>query len=436
MVSGDFRAFQRQFFQSLRDRPLDLCNPEDRALYEPLYTDSDDPVARLHDTIDFSVAESVQLVAGFRGTGKTTEFSRLEARLRENGFLVVRVDLDSYLDLHSPVDVTDFLLVLSGAIGDRLRDPDLLAEGAAGFRFWDEAKALLRGVSLDGLTVSGEVSAGPVNLAAGIKADPTIRAKIRSALQGQLPQLVAQVHAHHVRVIEALRQRHGADARLVVIVDSLEHIRGTTGSAEAVHASVQSLFFAHARHLQLPDTHMVLSVPPVLALQADNLAAQFVNGAVQAWSSCEVVDRRGNLRQESLDRLLRLVSRRGDWHRLIPDETAMRRLLVASGGYIRDLLNMLIEAIHLAREGSPAPDVAERVIANARRSYQPLYADEVKVLARIAQARDLGAIAVEEKPYILRFLDAHLVLCYLDTQGFWYDVHPLVREQVLGAGDA
>lgn len=432
MVSAEFRAFQRQFFQSLRDRPLDLCNPADRALYEPLYTDSDDPVARLHDTIDFAVAESVQLVAGFRGTGKTTEFSRLEARLRENGYLVVRIDLDSYLDLHSPVDVTDFLLVLSGALGDRLCEPELLGDSAASFRFWDEARALLRGVRFEG-QLGGSIETNGMTLAAGIKADPTVRAKIRAALQGQLPQLVAQVHAHHVKVIDALRQRHGADARLVVIVDSLEHIRGTTGSAEAVHASVQSLFFAHARHLQLPDTHMVLSVPPVLALQADNLAAQFVNGAVQAWSSCEVVDRRGDLREASLDRLLRLLSRRGDWARLVPDEASMRRMLIASGGYIRDLLNMMIEAIHLAREGGPAPDVADRVIASARRSYQPLYADEVKVLARIAQARDLGAIAVEEKPYILRFLDAHLVLCYLDTEGFWYDVHPLVRAQVLGA---
>src|SRR6187401_243199 len=125
MSQSEFRTFQRGFFQALRDRPLDVSDPVDAALYEPLHDRHHDPVRRLHDTIEFSVGESVQLVAGFRGTGKTTEFSRLEKQLWESGMLVVRVALDEYLELYSPVDVTEFLLVLSGAIGHRLRDERL-----------------------------------------------------------------------------------------------------------------------------------------------------------------------------------------------------------------------------------------------------------------------------------------------------------------------
>jgi hypothetical protein len=86
----------------------------------------------------------VQLVAGFRGTGKTTEFSRLEQKLWEAGYLVVRVDLDEYVDMHSAVDVRDFLLVLAGAISEKLTNERLLGEDEGIERsFWERAKSLI-----------------------------------------------------------------------------------------------------------------------------------------------------------------------------------------------------------------------------------------------------------------------------------------------------
>lgn len=422
-----FRARQRAFFQALRDRPLDLEVEADRALYEPLHDTVDDPVVRLHDTIEFSVGESVQLVAGFRGTGKTTEFSRLEQRLWDHDYLVIRVDLDDYLDLHSPVDIVDFLLVLSAAISDRLASDRLLGADAIQWSFWDRARSAL-GLNIDHFAVN----AGPVQMTIGLKDDPTIRDRIREALAGRLPRLVQEVRAHHEGVLGALRAKWGEDTRLVVIVDSLEHIRGTLDTRREVYASVQELFLGHARHLQLPSTHMVLSVPAFLALQADNLAAQFVNGAVQAWTSARVAQRDRSPDRATVDRLVRLVERRGDWHLILPDREALERVILASGGYLRDLLNMLVEGVHLA--GRVPPEVAaERVVGAARRSYQPLYMDEIDLLRRIAEARDLGAVRVAERTYLLRFLDAHLVLCYLDGTGFWYDVHPLVRD-LLGDG--
>jgi hypothetical protein len=39
-------------------------------------------------------------------------------------------------------------------------------------------------------------------------------------------------------------------------------------------------------------------------------------------------------------------------------------------------------------------------------------------------------IEVSEQDHVLRFLDAGLVLCYLNDD-YWYDVHPLVRNVVL-----
>lgn len=426
MSKNDLRAFQRQLFQALRDRPLNLLDEQDRKLYEPLYDDEHDPVRRLFDTIEFSDIESVQLVAGFRGTGKTTEFSRLEARLWENGYFVIRVDLDAYVDMHSAIDIRDFLLILAGAISDQLTSERLLGQ-VEGMKksFWERARGLIP-TKLEA-DVSVPLPGAEVKLA--LRSDPAFRDKVRDALAGRLALLESEVHAHHRDILDALSARAGKQVRLVVILDSLEHIRGTGQSTEAVRRSIEELFFTHASRIGLPNTHIVLSVPAFLALRADNLAAQFVNGAVQAWPACRVRDRHGQPVKSVNDRLAALVAKRGDWKRILPDREALDTLILASGGYLRDLLNMLVEALHLAGRGV-GPDNAKKVIDIARRAYLPIYKDEIDILKRIAEARNLKTVTVEEQDYVLRFLDAHMVLCYLNDD-FWYDVHPLVRDEVL-----
>ncbi|MDI1483132.1 hypothetical protein [Polyangium sp. y55x31] len=425
MEQPDLRSVQKALFQALRDRPLDLLDEADRKLYEPLHDDDHDPVKRLFDNIEFSENESVQLVAGFRGTGKTTEFSRLERDLWEHGYLVIRVDLDEYLDMHSAIDIRDFLLIMAGAISDRLTDERLLGVNEGLEKgFWERARDLIPG-GVEARESTVKTPVGDLKLA--FRSDPSFRERVRKAFAGRLAELVEQVRVHHANVLKALATRARKAVKLVVILDSLEHLRGTFEKAEDVRRSVEELFLTHATHIGLPNTHMVMSVPAFLVLQGDNLAAQFVNGAVQAWPAYRVANRAGE-RTAVVDRMVSLVSKRGDWRRLLPDQPALEKLILASGGHLRDLLNMLIEAIHLAGKGV-SPEAAEKIVNIARRAYMPLYKDEIGVLRRIAESRDVREINTDEQEYLLRFLDSGLVLCYMNDD-FWYDVHPLVRDVV------
>lgn len=424
-IPTEFRALQKKLFQALRDRPLNLMDEEDRKLYEPLHDERHDPVDRLLDVIELSEIQSVQLVAGFRGTGKTTEFSRLEKLLWERGFHVIRVDLDEYVDMHSAVDIRDFLLVLAGAISDKLTGERLLGEEKGTQKsFWEKVRGLVPEMPKE-ITAKGGIA--DVKLALG--SDPGFRGQIRERLATRLGELTRQVREHHLDVLKALRERAGREVRLVVILDSLEHLRGTGETADEVRRSVEELFLMHAAQISLPDTHMVLSVPAFMFLRAHNLAAQLMNGGVEAWPAYRVQDRAGR-RTEVVDRVIRLVERRGDWRKILPDQAALERLILASGGHLRDLLNMLVEALHRAGHGV-TPDAADRVIGTARRAYTPLYKDEIDVLGRLARKRSLEDIGMSEHDHVLRFLDAGLVLCYLNDD-YWYDVHPLVRDLVLG----
>jgi hypothetical protein len=395
----------------------------DRALYVPLHDDLHDPIKRLFDTIDLSGEQSVQLVAGFRGTGKTTGFSGLEKRLWEEGFHVIRVDLDEYVDMHSAVDIRDFLLILVGAISDQLTSERLLGpEKGVEKSFWERAKGWMP------MPKEVTAKAGLADVKLALRTDQGFRGQVRDRLSGRLAELTKQVRDYHLDVLESLRQRAKKDVRLVVILDSLEHLRGAGETAEDVRRSVRELFLTHAERISLPSTHMILSVPAFLVVEANNLEAQFVNGVVQAWPAYRVRNRE-QARTEVVDRMRELVERRGDWRKILPDEQALESLILASGGHLRDLLNMLIEALHLAGHGVTA-DAAARVISVARRAYMPLYKDEIDVLGRIAKDRSLKGINLEEQDYILRFLDTGLVLCYLNDD-YWYDVHPLVRDAVL-----
>lgn len=432
MTRREWLELRRRYTRNLKLRALDYSDASDRALYAPVHEGAHDPVARLMRTIDDDEDQSTQLVAGFRGTGKTTEFSRLEAMLWEGGYLVARVDLDEHIDHHSPIDVREFLLVMAGALGERLLDPRLLGDEAVALGFWSHVSVVLPELPTDLLTVRD--AAGVVVQTAewkrALREDLDFRERVRKAIGGRLALLEGIVRAWHERVLAALQKRHG-HARLVLIVDSLEHIRGTYETAPQVHESVRELFLAHGRRLAMPRTHTVFSVPAFMALYADNVAAEFA-GSLVAWSACHVFRREGGdlaLDADTVARLVELVEKRIEWRRVLRDRDALVDVIKASGGSMRDLLKMLAEALASVPEPDSPPVSAEVPITAVQRGYATLWADQIAVLRKIAAHRGFEGLDSKNREQVAAFLDAGVVLCYLNGD-FWYDVHPLMKPRL------
>src|SRR6516164_4465695 len=101
------------------DAPLE----PDSELYEPLYDQSpDDPIGLIFRDIVFSEVQSLNFISGFRGSGKTTELSRLRKKLRDDGFFVAYANALDYVLPSEPVDISDFLIVLAGSFSDSLEE--------------------------------------------------------------------------------------------------------------------------------------------------------------------------------------------------------------------------------------------------------------------------------------------------------------------------
>lgn len=418
---SDDRAFLKTFFQRVLDRPLEPDDGRYVDLYQGSAVLSDDPVERLAKAIEFSPGESVQLLSGFRGTGKSTELKRLAVRLQRAGFKVVFLDMDNYLSMSAPVDVSDFLTAIAGAFGEALAAPDLLGKDMTKESYWDRFAAFLKrtNISVPEIGVSG--------LKSILKSDPTFLKRLQERLAAHLGALTVDVWAYFQECVKKVKARFGDETEVLVIVDSMEHVRGSYLNAKEVQASVETLFAGHADKLKIPYVHLVYTVPPYLKVRSMNLGMLYGIGAVQVFPAIKIRDARGTVHMTGIGALKTLVERRGDWRRLLSDEACLDKVIAYSGGNIRDLLRLLSEIILRARSLPVSPEVVDAAIDQMRTEFLPLAENDAVWLAKIAETHEASLGDMEHLVELTRFFDTHVVLCYRDGPE-WYDVHPLVKE--------
>jgi hypothetical protein len=125
-LSKDDREFVRGVYRLVADRALEPDDP----LYEPIHEqmNEDDPVAIMQSRIELADVQTMQLYSGFSGSGKTTELFRLRRNLREQGYVVLYADADSYVNYVEPLTIADMLMVAAGAFSDADLAPCRIAE--------------------------------------------------------------------------------------------------------------------------------------------------------------------------------------------------------------------------------------------------------------------------------------------------------------------
>jgi hypothetical protein len=438
MAHNAEEPYLKAFYQALAEQPLEPDDPRYIHLYEGESLTSGDPIAALAQTIEWNPIESKQLFSGFRGTGKSTELRRLRSMLSKSpATRVVLCDMEEYLNLTTPVDISDFLVSVAGAFSDELRrDPELLGQDPSHQSYWTRFSSFLTRTRIEIPTIdsSGKGDNTSAGVKISLKADPTFRQKVQEHLRGHLGALVGDVKSFMEDCFKAMRKRHGDDVRVVLLLDSIERIRGTSLNTAEVAASVQSLFEGHADKLGFPYIHVIYTVPPWLKIKAPGVAGAYSNS--QQIPCVKIREKDGSICQAGLDTLERLISKRGDWQRLLGERAALDRLALASGGYLRDLFRLLQSLLVLSSHKSLPADAArlEFVEHEIRNSYLPIPNDDALWLDRIAETHTAELDSEAYLYRLARYFDTHLVLAYRNGEE-WWSVHPLVAEHVKRQAD-
>lgn len=444
---NDVRARAKAFYNALDfGRPINFGMDQlvraDQALPRTLYVESLhggegtlDPVQELADQIDLSESAGAYLFTGNRGTGKTTELMRLAQKLDGYGCEVLYVDLSEYINVTQRVEITDFLISMLGALSDKIKERFNEDVGKAGYfeRVWS---FLHSEIKFDEIPLP----TGPVELKAALVQTPHFKEELQRRTRGHVQTLAHSAREFALEVVELVRKKRIApDLKVVLIVDSVERLRGV-GRPEQVRdvfKSVETLFNSHAELLRFTGLSVVYTIPPYLQALAGGLGRQYAGGRIYALPSVHVYEccpkpgEQPSVSDSGIDKMVAIVERRFAQHGEFFGDGYLRRLAQSSGGDLRDFFRMIRLAVTSAMSvGLPLPD---KVIAHAedavRRDMLPIALNDREWLVKIAKSHAAELPDLERLPEFARLQEGNYVLQYRNGED-WYAVHPLLRQEL------
>jgi hypothetical protein len=436
MLSQDDEEFLTELHRSFELRDLE---PSDER-YVPLecYPEAVGPdvVKYLTRSITRTARGSVFFLSGLRGSGKTTQLRRLRQDLILRNFAAVRIDAEQYLNLRQPVDIVEFLFFLVGAINDAVEYERWLPDKGAASRGWDRLRQWLGGIP-HRVDVTPSIEAGTgldipnlaranVNLKAEIQRDESFVAGLRRFLDGRLSELTSEANIIIEDLVNDLRASWKNEGRgewqgLVVLVDSLDHVRGA--DFLAIRQALVDLFDKQAGAITLDACRTVFIVPPYLHPGY---------GTMRKITNIKVIDRQRNPFDVGLQALREVVIRRvpnQDLARIFPDDESLRRLISMSGGNLRDLMRLVTEVVTQAETLPVDAETINSSIQQIRNILLPLSDDELEALARVSREHRAPLYSQDRWSELSSLFDRHLVLGYSNGE-HWYDVHPLIAYEI------
>ncbi len=385
-------------------------------------------VGRCHKRISLSAQPLVQLFAGHRGCGKSTELRRLQRELEDDGYFVVYVEAETDLDLED-TEPPDVLLALVRNLDRALReagiavDPRHLEDLYSWFAEVVLEKTERREFEAE-VRSEAEVKGGVplfarlmARFSGWIRTGTESKKKVRQKLEPQISQLLDRGRL----LVEAARvavRRNGKED-LVLIVDSLDRV--ALKKLKDGRFSQEVLFIERGELLKGLACHQVVTVPISLLFspKAANLAAIFPDRHLLPM--VKIAERRTREPwAEGRDLLVELLRHRVDLE-VGFEAAAMERLIDASGGHPRHLMTLVRYAFDFVDDLPITGEAAEKAVRRLVNDYgRSIPKDHWPLLA-----------AVYERQVVENDADHQLMLFNLSVLEYqnedrWCDVHPAV----------
>ncbi len=361
------------------------------------------------------------LFASHRGAGKSTELMRLQSHLAGRYhclYFVANVEMDA-----NQIDVEDLFLILAQGVEHHMRTrgtplPEKLLERVSQWfskvlqtTTWGKDVALESKAGLNveaGLPLFARLFA---NVSALIKVESKHREEVKNELRKFPGSLLDSVNL----LLDAATQQLD-NQELLILIDNLDRY-----SPEAVDA----LLVRNGDRIRQLHCNLILT-PPIGLLYRPH------SEQIDTHFPCEVMNT-VRLRDQDQpydafdgqgrDLLLAALGRRIDLATLLPDTSARDRLVTASGGAIRELLALVVDAALNADGDALTLGDIEYAVRRKKQRLRDLINANGWWTTLAAVARDKQIISNEA---CLHVLYHRLVLKY-NGDG-WYDVLPLLTE--------
>jgi hypothetical protein len=404
---------------------------------ENLHSAADrDPVQELADQIDFSDSAGAYLFTGNRGTGKTTELLRLATILHDYDCEVFYADIAEYLTFTQRIEITDFLISVLGAFSEKVGAR--FGDDPGKPSFFERVRSLLN-ANVEFTEV--KLPAGPIEFKAALQQNPTFKEELQRKTRGLVEKLVKDARSFALEAVQHVRNaRAHADRKIVLIVDSVERLRGV-GNSEDVHEvfkSAETVFSSHYDKLRFTALNIVYTVPPYLSALAGALGAVYAGGRIYALPSVHIYDgcpapgAAPTPYDEGLAKMRGVVEKRYCEWRDFFTEAQLNRIAQQSGGNLHDYFQMLRLIVARVPRLSQLP-VSDSLIADAedavRNNMLPIADDDRAWLAKIMASHEAEVPNLDALPDFARLLEGRFLFNYRNGKA-WYDVHPLLRSEV------
>ncbi|UQA56419.1 hypothetical protein [Polyangium aurulentum] len=357
-----------------------------------------------------------------RGAGKSTEIRRVASQV-EAAYHTVIIEATIEMD-PLQIEAEDLLLNIALAVEAEMRrlgtplSSDLLGRVEKWFAEVVRSTQWAQGYS-------AEIAAGAegkievpflgslfAQAKALMKHESDYRTEVKQILKKYPGSLIQSVND----VLDAAQATLGGRA-LLVVVDNLDRYEP---------ASMDELLVAGADRIRSLRCNLILT-PPISLLLQPRSAQLDDRYACYDMFTVRLKDRKSERYDEfdgpGRDLLEQALARRIDLDLMIPEREVRDRLIAASGGGIRELLDL----VSMAARFADGPAIGEADVEHAIARRKQRLRDQININGWWAVLRDIAETKqITDDPKCLAVLFHRLALKY-NGEG-WYDVHPLVAE--------
>ena len=285
------------------------------------------------------------LFTGHRGCGKSTELRRIEKQLALE-YYIVYLEADVELDIND-AEYTDLYLLIIKKVADELYklgakfDDKLLSRFEAWFKDITQEteesveKAISVQVEADAGFQIPFISKLLAKLLAQIRGSQKQKKTIRQTLQKDISRLQADINLLLADAFNKLAQKEPQyEKGFLIILDNLDRIPPDVGN---------HLFFDYAAQLQALHTTLIYTVPISAVYSDKNLNKTFgspnimpmVNIYEFNFNECDL-----EYKEDKLEVFASLIEQRVDIDEVFESRQQLLDLVKASGGHVRQLMQM------------------------------------------------------------------------------------------------